>query len=49
MAHLTMTPMHSLSAVMEWIFGNDTGFPVYVSTLREFGMLMLPNDNFWSY
>ena len=42
MAHLTMTPMHSLSAVMEWIFGEDTGYPVYVSTLRRLGMLLLP-------
>ena len=42
LAHLTMTPMHSLSAVMEWIFGEDTGYPVYVSTLSQLGMLLLP-------
>ena len=48
-AHLTLTPMHSLSAMMEWIFGEDTGLPVYVITLNELGSLMLPNYQFWSY
>ena len=31
---------------MEWILGNDTGFPVYVSIAREIGMLMLPDELF---
>ena len=44
-AHFTMIPMHKLSAMMEWIFGDDAGFPVYVSTARQMGMLLLPNGN----
>ena len=42
LAHFTMTPMQRFPDVMVWIFGEDTGFPVFVSTIRELGMLMLP-------
>ena len=44
-AHFTMIPMQKLSAMMEWIFGDDAGFPVYVSTARQIGMCLLPNGN----
>ena len=44
-AHFTMIPMQKLSAMMEWIFGDDAGFPVYVSTARKMGMLLLPTGN----
>ena len=48
-AHLIMIPMQRFPAVMEWIFGDDAGFPVFVSTARKLGMLLLPNENTWSY
>ena len=49
LAHLTITPLQSFSEIMEWIFGNELGFPVYVYTARELGKLILPNGQFWSY
>ena len=45
LAHFTMIPMQKLSPVMEWIFGNDAGFPVYVSTARHLSMLFLPTGH----
>ena len=30
LAHLVMKPMKMISETMEWVFGNDMGFPVYV-------------------
>ena len=42
-AHLTMTPMERFSEVMEHIFGDDTGFPVFVSTARELGQFFTAN------
>ena len=47
LAHVAMIPMYMLSNILHWIFGNDTGFPVYVSTARKLGMLMLPDEHFW--
>ena len=49
LAHLTMVPMQKFSAVMNWVFGVDTGYPVYVSIAREIGLLMLSGQYFWSY
>ena len=37
LAHFTMMPMQRFSAVMEWIFGEDAGYPVFVSTARRLG------------
>ena len=48
-AHFTMMPMQICPAVIEWLFGNDAGFPVFVSTARKLGMLLLPNDITSSY
>ena len=44
MAHIAMIPMQTLSAMLKWIFGDDAGYPVYVSTARQVGIL-LPNGN----
>ena len=49
LAHWIMIPMQRFSETMMWIFGDDTGFPVYAKTLRVLGMLMLPVENFWSF
>ena len=49
LAHLTMTPMQRFSAMLEWMFGEDTGFPVYVSAARQLGIMLLPDGQFWSY
>ena len=43
--HFTMAPMQKLSAMLEWILGDDAGFPVYVSSARQMGMLLSPNGN----
>ena len=49
LAHLTILPMHRFAEVMEWIFGTDFGFQVYVGTTRHLGQLMLPDGQYWSY
>ena len=49
LAHITMTPMQKFPSVMECIFGDDAGYPAYVSTWRQLGMMLLPDGNFWSY
>ena len=46
LGHLTMKPMQWIPMILEWIFGNDMGFPVYVSTARQLGILMLPDGYF---
>ena len=47
LAHVVIVPMQQFSNVIEWILGNDSGFPVYVSIARELGILMLPDRLFW--
>ena len=49
LAHLTMLPMQKFLALMEWLFEEDIGYTVYVSTLRKLGMMVLPDEHFWSY
>ena len=41
LAHLTMTPLHIFSDKIEWAFGDVSGYPVFVSTVRQLGMLLL--------
>ena len=41
LAHFTMSPMQYFSEVLEWIFGSDSGYPVYVSTAGILGRFML--------
>ena len=45
-AHLAMKPMQMISKIMEWLFGNDTEFPVYVNTARDLAKFILPEKQF---
>ena len=47
LAHLTMIPMQGFSEVIYWLFGDDTGFPIFVSTVKELGMFLLPSVYLW--
>ena len=47
LAHLIMIPMQKFSESMEWIFGEDAGFPVFVNTVRELGTLLLSDSYCW--
>ena len=47
LAHLIMTPMQRFPEIMEWIFGDDAGFPVFVNTLKELGLFLLSDGHFW--
>ena len=44
-AHLTMTPMQKMSAMLGWVFGDEAGFPISVKTTQQVGMLLVPNGN----
>ena len=48
LAYSVMTPMQKFSWVMEWIFGNEAGFPVYVSTARQLGKMLVPDSQYWN-
>ena len=49
LAHITITPMQKFAEVMEWMFGSDYGFPVYVGTARQLGRLILPDKQYLNY
>ena len=49
LAHLMVTPMQTFAEVIEWIFGIDLGFLVYVGTARQLGQLILPEGQYLSY
>ena len=36
-AHIVMTPIRKYPWIMEWIFGVDDGFQIYMMTLQVFG------------
>ena len=48
LAHLVMVPMQRFSEVMDLIFGNEAGFPVYVDTADLLGTFLLPDTQYWS-
>ena len=47
-AHFSMTPMHWLPGIIEWVFGEDTGFSTFVYMARELGLQLMPNGQFFS-
>ena len=49
LAHLSMIPMRTFSAVVEWIFGDDIGFSIFVNTAIELGTYLLPISYFRHY
>ena len=46
MAHFGMTPVRWFPKIIDWIFGEDTGFQVFVGTAEEIGRLILPHGQF---
>ena len=42
LVHLAMMPMQWIPEFIKWIFGDDIGFPAFVSVARELAKLMLP-------
>ena len=49
LAHITMTPMQWFPHIIEWTFGDDSRFPVLVIMAKQFGRLMLPYGQLFSY
>ena len=49
LAYIGMVALQSFPKVMEWIFGDDTGFQVYVSSAMKLGKLMLPDGHYFIY
>ena len=47
LAHFIMTPMQKYSEVMDWIFGEENRFLVYVDIARNLGLLTLPNGQYF--
>ena len=41
--------MQKFAVVMEWIFGTDFGFSVYVGTARQLDQVMPPDGQYWNY
>ena len=48
MAHFWMTPLRWYPDIMQWIFGEDIEFPVYVKIIYDLGNYMMPQSStFW--
>ena len=45
-AYSVMIPIQKFSEVMDLIFGIEDGFPVFVSSARQLGKLLLPESQF---
>ena len=48
LVHLVMAPMQRFPELLQCVFGDNTGFPVFVSTARVLGWLLLPEDSIWN-
>ena len=49
LAHLTMMPMQWFPEMIDWIFGNGTGFPAYVRIARKLGIMMLSYGQYFDF
>ena len=43
MAHLGMSPVRRFPEIIQWLFGDDSGFSVFVLINEELGKWILPN------
>ena len=46
LAHIVMTPMQRFPELLQWLFGENTGIPVFVTTAKVLGFLLWPQDAF---
>ena len=46
-AHLIIIPMQRFPDLAEWILGDNSGFPIFVSATRELGIFLLPSGYLW--
>ena len=49
LAHWVITPMKLFPKLMEWIFGDYSGFPGYVMLSEELGKWLLPRGKLQEY
>ena len=42
-SHIGMAPVSWFPEVIQWIFGEDNGFLVYVNVLEDFGRFVFPD------
>ena len=43
LAHIAMLPVRWFPQIIDWLFGENTGFQVFVGTVEELGRFMLPD------
>ena len=44
LAHTVMKPIQWYPKILEWITGDDDGFPIYVTTAKVVSKWLLSND-----
>ena len=44
LAHFTMTPMQWYPEIIKWVLGVEDGAPAYVTTAKELGRWLLPDE-----
>ena len=45
LAHIGMAPIRWFPKIMEWLFGEDNGFQVYVLIAEDLGRWAMPHGN----
>ena len=43
LAHISMKPMQWSPNIIQWIFGEENGFPTFITTAEELGKWLMPN------
>ena len=43
-AHLITTPIQWFPKIIEWLYGEGNGFPVFITVVETLGPWMLPHD-----
>ena len=48
LSHFAMTPMQWFPEILQWAFGMNKAYPIYVNIAKEFGRWILPHVSLYA-
>ena len=48
LAHIAMTPIRWLPSIAEWMFGEESGYSIFITMTEDLGKFILPSQQMTS-
>ena len=49
LAHVTMTTMQWFPEILDWVFGVDAGFSLFVDMIQNISLLLFPHGEWFEF